>query len=55
MISLTLLGILGLLSLFILLALRMPVGLSMLGVGFIGTIIANTNKFIAVGMAEDQV
>lgn len=54
MMSLTLLGILGLLSLFILLALRMPVGLSMLGVGFIGTIIANTNKFIAVGMAEDQ-
>ena len=52
--SLTLLGILGLLSLFILLALRMPVGLSMLGVGFIGTIIANANKFIAVGMAEDQ-
>ncbi|HCW86077.1 MAG TPA: C4-dicarboxylate ABC transporter permease, partial [Rhodobacteraceae bacterium] len=54
MMSLTLLGILGLLSLFILLALRMPVGLSMLGVGFIGTIIANANKFIAVGMAEDQ-
>jgi len=54
MISLTLLGILGLLSLFVLLALRMPVGLSMLGVGFIGTIIANANKFMAVGMAEDQ-
>jgi len=54
MISMTLLGILGLLSLFILLALRMPVALSMLGVGFVGTIIANANKFLAVGMASDQ-
>ena len=36
MISMTLLGILGLLALFVLLALRMPVALSMLGVGFIG-------------------
>ena len=53
-ISLTLIGILGLLSLFILLALRMPVALSMLSVGFIGTIIANAYKFMAVGMAEDQ-
>ena len=54
MISLTLIGILGLLSLFILLALRMPVALSMLSVGFVGTIIANAYKFMAVGMAEDQ-
>lgn len=54
MISMTLLGLLGLLSLFVLLALRMPVALSMLGVGFVGTIIANANKLIAVGMAEDQ-
>ncbi len=54
MISMTLLGILGLLTLFILLALRMPVALSMLGVGFVGTVIANANKFIEVGMASDQ-
>ena len=50
----TVLGLLGLLSLFILLALRMPVGLSMLAVGFVGTVIANANKFMLVGMAEDQ-
>ncbi len=54
MISMTLLGLLGLLSLFVLLALRMPVALSMLGVGFVGTIIANANKFLDVGMAADQ-
>ncbi|MEO9862510.1 MAG: TRAP transporter large permease [Yoonia sp.] len=54
MISMTLLGILGLLILFILLALRMPVALSMLGVGLVGTVVANANQFIAVGMASDQ-
>ena len=50
----TVLGILGLLALFVLLALRMPVALSMLAVGFIGTVVANANKFITVGMAWDQ-
>lgn len=54
MIDMTVLGLLGLLSLFVLLALRMPVSLSMLGVGFVGTVIANANKFMVVGMAEDQ-
>lgn len=54
MISMTLLGILGLASLFILLFLRMPVALSMLGVGFVGTIIANASKFMDVGMAPEQ-
>ncbi len=54
MISMTLLGLSGLLALFVLLALRMPVALSMLCVGFAGTAIANANKFIAVGMASDQ-
>ena len=54
MISMTLLGIVGLLVLFVLLALRMPVALSMLGVGFVGTIIANANKFIAIGMSSEQ-
>lgn len=50
MIAMSLLGILGLLVLFVLLGLRMPVALSMLSVGFVGTIIVNTNKFIGVGM-----
>ena len=54
MISLTTIGILGLLTLFVLLALRMPVALSMLFVGFTGTIIANTNKFLSIGMDSDQ-
>jgi tripartite ATP-independent transporter DctM subunit len=54
MIDLTLLGFLGLLSLFILLFLRMPVALSMLAVGFVGTIIANASKFVDVGMASEQ-
>ena len=54
MISMTLLGIIGLLVLFILLAIRMPVALSMLGVGFVGTIIANANKFLALGMSGEQ-
>ncbi|MEM7472946.1 MAG: TRAP transporter large permease [Pseudomonadota bacterium] len=54
MISMTLLGILGLLSLFILLALRMPVALSMLAVGLVGTVVANANQFISVGMSSDQ-
>ena len=53
MISMTLLGVLGLLTLFLLLAFRMPVALSMLSVGVIGTIIANANKFILVGMTPD--
>ena len=54
MISMTLLGILGLLALFILLALRMPVALSMLAVGLVGTVVANANQFISVGMDADQ-
>ncbi len=54
MISMTLLGVIGLGALFTLLALRMPVALSMLAVGFVGTVIANANKFIMVGMSSDQ-
>ncbi|MEM8540542.1 MAG: TRAP transporter large permease [Pseudomonadota bacterium] len=54
MMSMTLLGVLGLLALFVLLALRMPVALSMLAVGFVGTVVANANQFIAVGMASDR-
>lgn len=54
MISMTLLGVLGLLVLFALLFLRMPVALAMLGVGFVGTIIANANRFVSIGMDPDQ-
>ena len=54
MISMTLIGLIGLLTLFILLALRMPVALSMLVVGFVGTVVTNANKFIAVGMGSEQ-
>ena len=54
MISMTAIGLIGLLALFVLLGLRMPVGLSMLAVGFVGTIIANANKFILIGMSSDQ-
>ncbi len=54
MMSMTLIGLLGLLSLFILLALRMPVALSMLAVGFVGTVVANANKFILIGMNSEQ-
>lgn len=48
------LGLLGLAALFLLLALRMPVAISMLFVGFVGTVVANANKLILVGMASDQ-
>jgi len=54
MISLTAIGIIGLVGLFTLLALRMPVALSMLGVGFVGTIIANASKFMEIGMSSEQ-
>lgn len=54
MMSMTLIGIFGLLSLFILLALRMPVALSMLAVGFVGTVVANANKFLLLGMGSEQ-
>lgn len=54
MMSMTLLGIIGLVSLFSLLALRMPVALSMLGVGFVGTVVVNANKFLHLGMGSEQ-
>ena len=54
MMSMTLLGIIGLVALFSLLALRMPVALSMLGVGFVGTVVVNANKFLHLGMGSEQ-
>ena len=54
MISMTMLGLLGLLALFLLLALRVPVALSMIFVGVVGTILATANRFLLLGMASDQ-
>ncbi|GAB5449330.1 TRAP transporter large permease [Gymnodinialimonas sp.] len=54
MMSMTALGILGLLALLILLLARMPVAISMLSVGFIGTIAANANQFLLLGMDADS-
>ena len=50
----TVLGLLGLGALFALLALRMPVALSMLAVGFVGTAVATANRFIIIGMDADK-
>ncbi|MGR3660237.1 MAG: TRAP transporter large permease [Paracoccaceae bacterium] len=52
--SMTLIGLLGLLSLFVLLGLRFPVALSMIIVGLVGTIVATANKFLVIGMSADQ-
>lgn len=54
MVSMTTIGLAGLLALFILLALRLPVALSMLLVGLAGTVWATANKMMLVGMASDQ-
>ena len=48
--SMTAIGLIGLLSLFVLLALRFPVALSMVLVGVAGTIAATMNRFVSVGM-----
>jgi len=52
--SMTLLGVLGLLLLMVLLGLRFPVALSMIFVGVVGTIAATTNRFYLVGMDFDK-
>lgn len=54
MISMPLLGVLGLVALFALLALRFPVALSMILVGVVGTIVATANRFLLLGMSSDQ-
>ena len=54
MMSMTVLGLLGLGALFALLALRMPVALSMLAVGFFGTAVATANRFIINGMDANK-
>ncbi len=54
MMSMTLLGILGLISLFVLLGLRFPVSLSMILVGVVGTIVATANRFLLLEMSADQ-
>jgi tripartite ATP-independent transporter DctM subunit len=52
--SLTLIGALGLVIMFTFMALRMPVAIAMLLVGFCGTVVANVYKFISLDMAADQ-
>lgn len=54
MISMTVLGLLGLVALFTLLFFRMPVAVAMLSVGFVGTVLANTNQFLLLGMPGEQ-
>ncbi|WP_180897910.1 TRAP transporter large permease [Martelella soudanensis] len=51
--TLALIGILGLALMFLLMALRLPVALAMLGVGFAGTIAANAAKFLSFGMPSE--
>lgn len=52
--TLTAIGLLGLIVMFALMALRLPVALAMLGVGFVGTAIANAAKFLSFGMPAEQ-
>lgn len=49
-----LVGVLGLLALFALLALRFPVALSMILAGFAGTIFATANRMIGLGVPADM-
>jgi tripartite ATP-independent transporter DctM subunit len=52
--SLTAIGALGLVIMFTFMALRMPVAIAMLLVGFVGTVVANAYKFMSLDMASDQ-
>jgi tripartite ATP-independent transporter DctM subunit len=52
--SLTVIGAAGLVIMFALMALRLPVALAMLLAGFFGTVVANAQKFMLLGMASDQ-
>ena len=46
-------GLVGLAIMFVLMALRLPVALAMLVVGFVGTSVASAVKFIGFGMPSD--
>ena len=46
-------GLIGLLVMFVMMALRLPVALAMLGVGFFGTVIASGVRFLSFGMPAD--
>lgn len=48
--SLIAIGLIGLVVMFVLMALRLPVALAMLGVGFFGTVIANATRFLSFDM-----
>ena len=51
MVSMSLIGLVGLLVLFALLALRFPVALAMMFVGTVGTVVATANRFDADGFS----
>ena len=52
--TLEIIGIGGILALFALLSLRMPVGLSMLVVGFFGTVLAGGQRLVLAGMDAER-
>ena len=52
--SLAAIGAVGLIVMLVFMALRMPVAIAMLLIGFVGTVVANAQKFLTVGMASDQ-
>jgi tripartite ATP-independent transporter DctM subunit len=52
--SLTVIGAGGLILMLALMALRMPVAIAMLLIGFTGTVAASAQKFLALGMASSQ-
>jgi tripartite ATP-independent transporter DctM subunit len=50
--SVVLVGVIGLVIMFTLMALRLPVAIAMLATGFVGTAAANAAKFISFGMPD---
>lgn len=52
--SLTVIGATGLIVMLVLMALRMPVAIAMLLIGFVGTAVANATKFLSLGMVSEQ-
>ncbi len=52
--SLISIGLIGLVVMFVLMALRLPVALAMLGVGFFGTVFANAARFLSFDMPANM-
>lgn len=53
--SLIAIGLAGLILMFVLMALRLPVAIAMLCVGFFGTVLVNVAKFTSFGMPAEMV